>query len=233
MIVAIEGIDGCGKATQAEAVRVAFLLKEWDVMKHDFPHYSTTAGGVVGRILRGEVLVATRDQMMSERDDDITMMCDDVAKLWSRDKAVILQSVMVADRLEHLPLLVRFAQSHNNLLVLDRYKLSGVAYGAAEGLEADWIRIVQSCMPDADLNILLDLTVKESVKRRPERRDQNERNLDKQQRVRDIYLSEFYRGQEMTPDEFRVVDGSGSAESITQQIVEAIWHKLASFDDHD
>lgn len=206
MIVAIEGIDAAGKKTQADAIVVAMRstgFLDWPIRQHDFPHYETTAGGVIGRILRGEIGISE-----------------------GRDKAVIMQSVFVANRLEWLALLVEYAQTPSNLLVLDRYKLSGVAFGAAEGLEAEWVRMVQSCLPDADLNLFLDISVEESVRRRPVRRDLNESDLGKQQRARDAYRYEFIKGIEEDPFSHLIVDGSQHTEIITQEIVSAIWQRL-------
>lgn len=225
MIVAIEGIDAAGKNTAVER------LCEWfktnlnttfgnDIRKHDFPHYETTAGGVVGRILRGQTIIVDENDI--ERDD---MSPVTLAEKWSRDKAVIIQSVMICDRLEWLPLLVEYAQSPHNLLLLDRFKVSGVAYGAADGLEASWIRTVQSCIPDADLNVLIDITVDESRKRRPERRDFYEKQFDKLHRARGYYLAEYNRISASDASSSLVVSGDQDREKIALQIVEAILQK--------
>lgn len=208
MIVAIEGIDAAGKHYQVEALCNRLKRstpQQFDKLaKHDFPHYETAAGGVVGRILRGEIGITST----------------------VRDRAIIVQSVMVADRLEWMPLLVEFAQSTNNLLLLDRYKMSGVVYGAAEGAEAGWIRTVQSCLPDADLNVLLDISVDESRQRRPERRDLNETNYEKLSLCRDYYLSEFVKATDQDPTSYVVIDGRAAKGEITEQIESAILRKI-------
>ncbi len=229
MIVAIEGIDAAGKNAQVERLCKWFethmRTKFNSIRKHDFPHYETVAGGVVGRILRGQTIIIDENDV--ERDDGSAVS---YAQKWSRDKAVIIQSVMIADRLEWMPLLVEYAQSTDNLLLLDRYKMSGVAYGASDGLEANWVRTVQSCIPDADLNVLLDITVEESRKRRPERRDYYERQFDKLHRTRGYYLREFDQLCASDAEACLVVSGEQDRESITKQIVNAILGRLTSIE---
>jgi thymidylate kinase len=199
---------------------------DWDVRKHDFPHYQTVAGGVVGRILRGDTIVISEQVFLAEARREWIRPADVFAALkkqWSRDKAVVIQSVMVADRLEWLPMLVEYAQESNNLLILDRYKMSGVAYGAGDGLEANWVRAVLNCLPDADLNVLLDITVEESKQRRPKRRDFYELDLPKLQIVRETYLREF---DELGEPDYLIFDGSKPARDLTHEIVNAIWKKI-------
>lgn len=227
MIVAIEGIDAAGKNEQVKRLVEWFTkhdsLQFGNVRQHDFPHYETVAGGVVGRILRGQTIIIDANDV--ERDDGSAVS---YAAKWNRDKGIIVQSVMVADRLEWLPLLVEFAQSVDNLLLLDRYKMSGIAYGAAEGVEATFTRTIQSSLPDADLNVLLDISVDESYRRRPQRRDHNERDLDKLHRARGFYLREFNQIAASDADSCLVVDGNQDADSIKEQIVEAILRKIES-----
>lgn len=221
MIVAFESIDAGGKATQAEAVCAFFNRDEFKsqiktVKKFDFPHYQTTAGAVIGRILRGQTFIMDTDINNTER----------YGVQYSRDRAVILQSVMVADRLEHLQLLTEFALSPDNLLILDRYKLSGLVYGIADGLNAEWLQTIQSCLPDADLNILIDISVDESKRRRPERRDYYEKNFAMLEVVRDAYRDHFHHMLMDEPSEFEIIDGQLPVSEVTKKIVEAIWKRI-------
>lgn len=251
MIVAIEGIDASGKATQTEAVRQFFLREQFSsqiktVKKHDFPHYQTQAGGVVGKILRGEMLVVSQPALnydlhelcstVSRRDttsliDSIGTFQQKLKREWTREKAIIIQSVMICDRLEHLPMLVEFAMDPSNLLILDRFKMSGVAYGVADGLDLQWVDMIQSCIPDADLNIMLDISVEESKRRRPERRDYYETNFEKLEHIREIYLAEFSRRADASAGEYLILDGSIGPDSLKERIVSAIWKRMNIFSD--
>ena len=192
------------------------------------------AGGVVGRILRGDLLIVPANEIHEvvrleiPRPQDLTAR---LARSWSKDKAAIIQSVMIADRLEHLHLLVEFANSPSNLLILDRYKISGLAYGCADGLESSWLQLIQSVLPDADLTVLLDVSVEESKRRRPERRDYYETNYNKLEEVRSNYLAIFKelcdaQSGERPDESYLVVDGSLPPSKVSQKIVAAIWEKL-------
>lgn len=184
------------------------------IRRHDFPHYASTAGGVVGRILRGELIVVGEDEIDSDDCSPVSL-----AEIWSRDKAIVIQSVMIADRLEHLTMLTEFAMSPDTLLLLDRYKMSGMVYGAADGLEELWLKIIQAGLPDADLNILIDISIDESRQRRPERRDYYETNFEKLQRVRDGYLDGF---RFAFSEEYAIVDGMRDQTAILLQLIDLI-----------
>jgi len=226
VIVALESIDAGGKRTQADAVtrffrRETFSSRIKTVKQFDFPHYETTAGAVVGRVLRGETIVYPREQLEGGR------TVAEMAKGWGRDKAVIIQSLMVSDRMEHMEMLIEFAMSTDNLLILDRYKWSGVVYGTIDGLESKWIKNIQSSLPDADMNILIDISVEESVRRRPVRRDNYERNLDMLNKVRAQYRTEFEAAaSDDSANSHLIVNGERDPEEVTNEIVAAIWKRI-------
>lgn len=53
--IVIEGIDGSGKATQAELLRKYLISKKKEVKTDDYPRYETSVWGkLVGRMLMGE-----------------------------------------------------------------------------------------------------------------------------------------------------------------------------------
>lgn len=185
MIVAIEGIDASGKATLTSALVEYFKTGSQftQVESHDFPHYQTEAAGVAGRVIRGEVAIIGSHLV----DDDLL----DRQRDWTHEKAVIIQSLLVCDRLEWQHLLVPFAEDPNTLLVLDRYWHSGIVYGQADGVSRSYLKTIQQTLIEPDLELLLDITVEESIKRRPQRRDYYEKNFEKLRKVRDIYINEF------------------------------------------
>jgi dTMP kinase len=170
-----------------------------DVRTFDFPHYESVAGACIGRRLRGETgfLRVIPDKM-------------DVGHL---DKAIVIQSVMIADRLEHLDLLNGFAYSSNRLLILDRYLLSGIVYGQADGLPRSWIVKVQQALPKAALTFFVDIPVAESVRRKPERADLYEKDLPKLEKVRKLYLEEMERSSSIV-----CVDGHRSVKEVNDDL---------------
>jgi dTMP kinase len=85
-------------------------------------------------------------------------------------------------------------------VVLDRYWLSSLVYGEAEGLDTEWIVEISSALLKPDLTIVLDIPVCAVGQRRPQARDKNETDLNKLQRVRDLYrtYSNHYTHQNYT-----------------------------------
>lgn len=211
MIIALEGVDASGKQTQArlleERFRATGSFKE--VFRYDFPHYQGVAGGVVGRVLNGDFVTISREAYHQAVDHIYDTRND-----WSRDKAIIIQSLMLADRLEFFTMLRRFSLSGERLLILDRYLLSGIVYGQADGLSRDWLVDVQRCLPPPDMMMLLNISVVESVRRRPERRDYYEKNLEKLERVFELYQEEMLMDSTIV-----LVEGTQAPEVIADSFV--------------
>lgn len=219
MIVALEGIDASGKQTQVRLLKERLAPHFVEVETLDFPHYQGVAGGLVGRILKGETVVATNDQLVPAlRHDHLPgldlprLHLEKLMASWSHDKALIIQSAMLADRIEHVGLLKTFVDD-NRLLILDRYYLSGLVYGQADGLSLEWLERIHEVLPTADVFFFLDISVEESVRRRPDRRDYYEKNLTKLKKVRDLYLEMV-----TSRDEVVRIDGTNDPETIALQI---------------
>ncbi len=222
MIVALEGIDASGKQTQVKLLKERLTGRFDRIDTFDFPHYQSIAGGLVGRILRGETVVATNDQLVPAlRHDHLPgldlprLHLEKLMASWSHDKALVIQCVMLVDRLEHVELLRSFSDDRK-LLILDRYYLSGLVYGQVDGLDRDWLKAIHATLPRPDAFFLLDIPVEESVRRRPERRDYYEKNLDKLEKIRELYKSEISAAGGY------VVDGTGSTQEITTEIVDQV-----------
>jgi len=229
MIVCFEGIDASGKNTQSKALATHpdILAAFTEVRLFDFPHYQGLAGGVVGRILKGEVIIATPDQIDANYDD--LPDYNGLKKLWSHDKAVIIQSVMLADRGEFSAMLRDFEDDPTRLLILDRYYLSGNVYGQADGLPLEWLDAIHSVLPRPDIAFLLDITVEESFRRRPERRDYYEKNTDKLLAVRELYHTEFKRVTNLDEFDCHILAADRPDGDITREVV-GIVVSLASMD---
>lgn len=231
MIAVCEGGDASGKKTQAGQLTALlnFRARELDLVcveTFDFPRYQGTAGGLVGRIIKGETLIAAEGDF----DPDSPANLEWLRSLWSNDKALIIQSVMLADRCEHSSLLRRYAKGGQHfldgVLVLDRYYMSGIVYSQVDGLDRGWLEDIHEVLPRADLFCLLDVDVEEGFKRRPERLDYYEKNKDKQLKVREVYLTEFLRRGGSEPDTYHILDGMEPAATITQRIFELVKGKL-------
>ena len=108
-------------------------------------------------------------------------------------------------------------------VILDRYWPSACCYGADDGLDFGSMIRINSCLPQANLNILLDISVEEATKRRPEARDRYERDKEKLRNIRDRYLHMWQvMGVGMERRTWVVLNGEKSETEITRQILAAV-----------
>lgn len=198
MLIDIEGLDGSGKTTQVEFLRARFLktFRQVEVLK--FPVYDSPTGEVISSLLRN-----TSRMFVSEKVD-----------------ALVLQALMVTNRLEQAAKLEEFEVTgyRNGLLILDRYNLSAMAYGMADGLDLSWLRAIHRTLPAPAHAFLLDIPVEESFRRRPKRADAYEASIERLRKVRQNYLDLFAAGGKT----HHVLDGCATPEKITDEIVKII-----------
>jgi dTMP kinase len=164
LLVAFEGLDQSGKQTQAELLRDQVRSNGRLVRLLSFPDYQTVIGAEIGRALRGE-----RDYT-----------------------ADVMQLLYVANRYEFKGEILR-AKESGTIVVCDRYLASSIAYGEAQGLEAEWLTEIQKYLPQPDITFLLDIAPEVSARRKTADRDKYERDLSMLGRVRDSYLRQAAR----------------------------------------
>lgn len=164
LLVAFEGLDQSGKQTQTELLRDRLNSNGRRVRLLSFPDYQTVIGAEIGRALRGE-----RDYT-----------------------ADVMQLLYVANRYEFKAEIVR-AKESGTVVVCDRYLASSIAYGEAQGLEAQWLTDIQKYLPQPDITFLLDIAPEVSARRKTAERDKYERDLSMLGRVRDSYLRQAAR----------------------------------------
>lgn len=159
MLIAIEGLDQSGKATQAQRLRDQLRDEGTRARLVSFPDYGTAIGEEIARALQGE----------------------------REHSPEVMQLLYVANRYERRDDLERWL-SGGLVVVCDRYTASSVAYGEAQGLDTDWLAQIQRFLPVADLTILLDVAPRLAVERKTVGRDRYERDLVLLDRVRESYL---------------------------------------------
>lgn len=215
MLVAIEGIDACGKATQAAALAAWLTARGVEAEVISFPRYETETGKVIRGLLRGGSVFA-----------NIYESAD------MRAQAVVLQSLMAANRYEVSTQLAVAADDAKKVTILDRYWASGYAYGVADGLDRAWLMEVHRLLPKPRAWLFLDVGVEVSMLRRPERRDQYEASCDRLTGARLAYLDLFGAASEATGWRHRhgsvwhVVDGARDAVAVTERLVEILAEQL-------
>ena len=159
MLIAIEGLDQSGKATQAQLLRDQLRQGGTRARLVSFPDYGTSIGEEIVRALQGEREYGPE----------------------------VMQLLYIANRYERKADLERWLDG-GLVVVCDRYVASSVAYGEAQGLDVDWLTQTQRLLPASDLTILLDIAPQLAVERKATGRDRYERDLSLLGRVRDSYV---------------------------------------------
>ena len=159
MLIAIEGLDQSGKATQAQLLRDQLRQDGTRARLVSFPDYGTSIGEEIARALQGEREYGPE----------------------------VMQLLYIANRYERKADLERWLDG-GLAVVCDRYVASSVAYGEAQGLDVDWLTQTQRFLPASDLTILLDIAPEIAVERKATGRDRYERDLSLLGRVRDSYV---------------------------------------------
>lgn len=215
MLIVLEGGDACGKSELgkklAKALQAGFI---------EFPDDTAYTGPMIRSYLRGEWALKTdyRSQWQG-------------VEAHKRLGAMAFQSLQVANRMERMPKLEKAAGSRNNHMILVRYWQSGWVYGQLDGLSRQWLWDVHASMARADLNILLDLSVDQSLERIGVRGEGTERyeKCEFMGEVRELYLglwlTEVLKRRMMEGDSgqwasmaWPVVDASGTREEVFAQV---------------
>jgi dTMP kinase len=150
MFVSFEGLDGCGKTTQARLLAEALAAEGVDVLLTREP-----GGTPLGEQVR-----------------DLVLHGDHVAP-WAE------VALYAASRAQHVVEVIRPALARGATVVCDRYLDTSVAYqGAGRGLGVDVVlelnlRVVEGLLPD--LTVLVELDVETALSRVGDKRDRIER----------------------------------------------------------
>jgi dTMP kinase len=162
--VCIEGLDGCGKTTQAKLL-VKKLRKS-----HNAVYTAEPSRGKIGAFIRKSCLYGEK-------------------RLPSGVEALLF----AADRVEHVESEVLPALRQGRLVVSDRYVYSSLAYQGAAGLSLTWIERINERALRPDFAVFIDVDPRTAMQRLKPKKSVME-NLETQRRVQQIYLSYVERG---------------------------------------
>jgi dTMP kinase len=156
--ICIEGLDGCGKTTQAK------LLAKKLGKSHNAVYTAEPSRGNIGTYIRNSYLYGE-----------------------NRFSIVLEALLFAADRIEHVENEVIPALNKGQLVISDRYVYSSLAYQGAAGLSIDWIETVNEHALKPDLAVFIDVNPEAVVNRlKPEKSVMED--LETQKKVREIYL---------------------------------------------
>jgi dTMP kinase len=189
MFIVIEGIDGTGKSTQAKRLAAHFTAQGRTVTLSREP-----TDGPWGTLLRNS---AQTGRLSPEEELE----------------------TFLKDRRQHVQELITPALAAGNVVILDRYYFSTMAYQGARGFDPRQIRRDNEAFaPVPDLLLILDLDVDTAITRIGSRGDtanefEQRANL---QRCREIFLS-------LKDEPFaRVIDAKAGADEVAGAILAAL-----------
>lgn len=191
-VIAIEGIDASGKATQANMLAdyLDSLVPEYSsisrpCLRKSFPAYDLPTGKLIASKLKGKWNVTSAAFLDADTGEVIG-----THKQEPYLDALVLQALMVMNKYELADEIAKACVVERRSVVLDRYTVSGLAYGQADGLPVELLERTQSLLPKAH-HVLIDIPVHESWARRPKREDKYEANKDRLLNARINYLAIF------------------------------------------
>jgi dTMP kinase len=138
VLLALEGVDGCGKSTQAELLATALRERGLEVVLTCEP-----TDGDLGRQIREYFQGPSRYLSPTEE-----------------------LNLFMSDRREHVTEVIEPALAEGKIVITDRYYYSSVAYQGALGLDPDRILAQNEVMAvRPDLAIILTLPVAQALAR--------------------------------------------------------------------
>jgi dTMP kinase len=176
VFICIEGLDGCGKTTQAK-----MLAKKLAKSYNSF-YTSEPSRGNIGTFIRKRCLYGER-----------------------RLSTVLEALLFAADRFEHVENEICPALREGRLVISDRYVYSSLAYQGAAGLSLEWIRTLNEHALKPDLAVFIDVKLETVMNRLKSKRSVME-NIETLEKARDIYLKFVAKGELIRIDGNRAKD---------------------------
>ncbi|MGB9854503.1 MAG: dTMP kinase [Candidatus Bathyarchaeales archaeon] len=164
--ICIEGLDGCGKTTQAKILVNRLRNKGYDSL-----YTAEPSRGKIGSFIRRYCLHGGK-----------------------RVSSVVEALLFAADRFEHVEKEVIPNLKKGKIVVSDRYVYSSFAYQGATSLNLDWIKTVNEHALTPDLAIFIDVKPEIVVQRLKPKKSVME-NLVTQRKVREVYLKFVESGE--------------------------------------
>jgi len=166
LFIVLEGIDGCGKSTQARMLARWLRSMGYEVVQTDEPT-DGPIGAFIRKILRGEVRVPISAEV----------------------------NLFAADRMWHLGNVILPALRQGKVVISERYVYSSIAYQASRGATVGEILAANRCAMNPDLAVLLDVTPEISARRMRKSLDEFESDGSLQRAVRERYLALVREGK--------------------------------------
>lgn len=198
LFITVEGIDGCGKSTQARLIAAALEAAGHDVLRLREP------GGV-------KISEQIREILLDPANVEMGDVCE--LLLYEAARAQLVHQV------------IRPALAAGKTVICDRFYDSTTAYQAfADGLDRGMVSqanelAVDGCRPD--LTLVFDLPVEDALRRRSDRAAEDRlelKGLEFQARV----AAGFRAVAADEPDRVKLVDAGGSIAEVFSSVVDEL-----------
>jgi dTMP kinase len=164
--ICVEGLDGCGKTTQAK-----LLVRNLKRMGYAAVYTAEPTSGKIGRLIKRYCLHGGK-----------------------RVSAIVEALLFAADRFEHVNNEIIPALKEGKIVVSDRYVYSSLAYQGAAGLDLKWIEAVNVHALRPSLAIFVDVEPEIAIKRLKSKKSVME-DFETQKKVRSVYLGFVEKGE--------------------------------------
>jgi len=198
MFIVFEGIDGSGKTTQVKK----FAQYLFDKHKHNHVVFTRNPYKDVSirRILR--------------EDNDAMTQADKLAELY------------IADRKVQVEELIKPALEKGHFVVTDRFKISTIAYQAAQGLDMKGLVDKHFGLPVPSVTFIIDVCSGEAAKRMSLEEERNEHKFEKDLVFLEQVRQNHFKAKELLPmEKIFIINGERSEESVFEEVKE-IFEKL-------
>jgi len=185
--IVIEGLDGSGQSTQAALLRDFLVKKGYKVVLTKEPTLDSKAGKKIRKILDKKIEIKPKK----------------------------LQELFAQDRKEHLENLIIPSLKEGKIVISDRYFFSSFAYGAADGLDLDWLIKVNKEFLLPDLTFILKVKPEVCLERIEKRN--KERTLFEEKEK----LAKVWQIYKILPKKFKnvkVIEGEKAIKEVFSQV---------------
>jgi dTMP kinase len=165
VFICVEGLDGCGKTTQAKLL-VRRLNEDYDAL-----YTAEPSRGKIGKFIKRYCLHAGK-----------------------RGSSIVEALLFAADRFQHVEKEIQPALEKGKIVVSDRYVYSSLAYQGAAGVDLQWIEKINEHALRPDLAIFIDVKPETVIQRLKSKKSVME-NLETQRKVRDAYVKFVEKGE--------------------------------------
>jgi dTMP kinase len=201
VLIALEGIEGCGKSTQAKMLGDALIKKGKDVVLTYEPGATR-----IGSSIRNVLLSVDNNNM------------NNYTELY----------LYLADRAQHLSEVISPYYRAGKIIISDRFYLSTVVYqGYGRGIDLNLIKQLHSQLPCfiiPDLTFIFDISLEESFRRTTQRIAENHQEqwsrFEKEKRSFHTKIREgFLHVQQNDSEHIKIIDGSMPVNEIGDELL--------------